>query len=161
MLLAFPIHSTVWPLPQLLKTPWLPVDNKLHYHTMPIKWLLSSLKPMQKLHRKCREHDFFTPHPHQTQGRADNPMHKYTAFTQLPTLCCPNPPGFAGKKIPGLLFQILINELRSDSPDRAPDLKGAWQGQRVTQRRVAQAWVTLHLRSFWLSHSSGNTHHNF
>ena len=26
-------------------TPRLPVDNKLHYNTMPMKWLSSSIKP--------------------------------------------------------------------------------------------------------------------
>ena len=65
----------------------LRVDIKLHYHTMPMKWLLSSLNPENGVKIQgglsTPIHQFVSmisslPHTQQTQGRADNPVQKST-----------------------------------------------------------------------------------
>ena len=80
-------------------TPRLPVDSKLHYHTMPMAWLLSSLTTRNYAENPGRtlythyQHDLFPPHPHQTQGRVQcKNRQPNNASTQLP-LWCPIPPG--------------------------------------------------------------------
>ena len=85
--------------------PRLPVDNKFHYHTMPVKWL-------QKTRPKIREDSLHTMwawflHSTNTPNPADNLMQNLTAQHYLYTLTVQI----------HLVWGKFFNELSSESPD--------------------------------------------
>ena len=136
-------------------TPRLPVD-KLHYYTIPTKQLLSSIKPGNWAKNPGRT--LYTNlwawflHSTHTQGKADNPVQDSTA-QQLPLHSYPPCAVqiylvWGGGIFPVLLFQTLINELSSVSPDLAPDQKG--RGRSIVtmdsqEMGAADAALTIHL----------------
>ena len=101
----------------------LPVGK---YHTMPMKWLSSSMKP-RKVGQKSREDcDSLPPmwawslH----SPRADNPMQNSTAQHYLYTAT--HLMLFISTWFEGNFFPPLNPELSSESPDPVPDMKGVW-----------------------------------
>ena len=105
----------------------------------------SSIKPRNQAKNPGRtlytqyEHDFFTPHTCQTQGRADNPIQNSTAQHQLPTLCCPNWGGT------GTFSSSPPNPLSSVTSD----LKGACRVKGHREAGAADAALMTHLGCKW------------
>ena len=102
---------------------WL--QTPLPHHANAITVIVLKTLELRKEDSFQWKHDFFTPHP---QGRANNPIQNLRAQNCPYTATQINQA--YGEKSPVFLLHILINDLKSVSPDMVPDLKGmVWQGQ--------------------------------
>ena len=86
------------------------------------------------------EYDFFTPHTHQAQGRADNPKQNSTTTSMwLPILCCPNPPG--------LVFQCCSSKISINKPPCTNEL--GWRvrtGIKVMKWKGVRPEEAIHVK---------------
>ena len=144
----------------------LPVDNKVHYHTsiIPCQWndSLLSLNPeiRLKIHGglstpNVKMH-FFSPHTHQTQSRADNPMQNSTLPLHSYPPCAVQMLLVWG----GKLFPVLLLRGRSKSPGTAERQAQLMQHLWCILVTIKQPLSSLNkLTPINEAIAHGNTHH--